>query len=233
MTDEDSDKSDDDLDEEVKDDVVEIKEDTNKPKIIEEEQIDNNIKIMEDKPEEKKSSDNIVKVDENVIEKIEDVGEIKEKEEKDKDKEKKEKEKKKKKKVKRKTEGKFDYFFMICITTIIGYFGKYYFCSILGYQLFEKKENKNYKYFYYYVMIIYATCIILSMLIYGLFSFIFRSPRKKDDKNKKKLGKIVMQFIKYLGLLYIKKQSILIMSLFKIIFVYVANQLEIVAMKLY
>jgi hypothetical protein len=187
MTDEDSDKSDDDLDEEVKDDVVEIKEDTNKPKIIEEEQIDNNIKIMEDKPEEKKSSDNIVKVDENVIEKIEDVGEIKEKEEKDKDKEKKEKEKKKKKKVKRKTEGKFDYFFMICITTIIGYFGKYYFCSILGYQLFEKKENKNYKYFYYYVMIIYATCIILSMLIYGLFSFIFRSPRKKDDKNKKKV----------------------------------------------
>ena len=187
MTDEDSDKSDDDLDEEVKDDVVEIKEDTNKPKIIEEEQIDNNIKIMEDKPEEKKSSDNIVKVDENVIEKIEDVGEIKEKEEKDKDKEKKEKEKKKKKKVKRKTEGKFDYFFMICITTIIGYFGKYFFCSILGYQLFEKKENKNYKYFYYYVMIIYATCIILSMLIYGLFSFIFRSPRKKDDKNKKKI----------------------------------------------
>jgi len=28
---------------------------------------------------------------------------------------------------KSKTEGKFDYFFLICITTIIGYFGKYYF----------------------------------------------------------------------------------------------------------
>ena len=192
ITDEDSDKSDEDLDEEkieeVKDNVVEIKEEKNesdKNVLIEEEKIDNNIKIIEDKNE----NDNIVKVDENIIEKIEEVGEIKEKEEIGKDKEKKDKTKKKKKnKVKRKTEGKFDYFFMVCITTIIGYFGKYYFCNILGYQLFENKEKTNYKYFYYYVMIIYGTCIILSILIYGLFSFIFRSPRKKkDDKNKKKV----------------------------------------------
>ena len=39
-------------------------------------------------------------------------------------------------------------------------------------------------------MIVYVTCIILSILIYGLFSFIFRTPKKKDkeekDKKKKK-----------------------------------------------
>ena len=142
----------------------------------EEEEENNIIEIKEDN-KGKKEKDNIIEVNENQIEKIEEVGEQK-KEEK--------KEKKKEKKKERVSEGKFDYFFLICITTIIGYFGKYYFSSILGFQLFNKETDKNYRYFFYYIMIIYAASIIISFLLYGLFCFIFDISKKKKDKDKEK-----------------------------------------------
>ena len=133
----------------AKKDSIEIKEeksDKDKNKEIIEENIDNdNINKIDETQKDKSDNNNIGKVDENILEKIEEVGEIKEKEAK----EKKEKSKKEEKgKLRSNTEGKFDYFFMICITTIIGYFGKYYFCCILGYQLFNKEENINYRYFF-------------------------------------------------------------------------------------
>jgi len=169
-----------------KKEIKDEKSDNDKNKEIIEEQIDNdNIKNIDETKADKNENDNINKIDKNILDKIEEVGDINVKEEKDKEKDGKIK-KKIKDKVERKTEGKFDYFFMVCITTIIGYFGKYYFCSILGYQLFDSENNINYRYFYYYVMIVYAACIILSILIYGLFSFIFRSPKKKDEDEKNK-----------------------------------------------
>lgn len=162
-----------------------IKEnDVNKDKDKEKDNINNNIEeIKEEKMDNDNENNNLIQIDENNLEIIDEVGNKENKEEKDK------KEKKKKKdKIERRTEGKFDYFFMICITTIIGYFGKYYFSSILGYQLFNSKDEHNYRKFYYYIMIIYATCILVSLLIYGLFSFIFTSRKDKKDEKKEKFS---------------------------------------------
>ena len=173
---EDADSDDEILDE--GDDNIDKKEKEKQDRNKNETKDKNDNEIIEIKEEKKDENDkmenaNITEEEKKILKEIEEIGEKKETKE--------EQKKKKKDKKKKKVEGKFDYFFMICITTIIGYFGKYYFFSILGFQLFNSKENKNYKNFYYYVMVIYATCIIVSILIYGLFLFIF----KKNDEEKK------------------------------------------------
>ena len=154
--------------------------------------------IGEEKIDENKKNDIIIDVNENKnenkediidkkIEEIEEVGSTGKKMDEIKDKDEKGDHKKDKKgNKKNKTEGKFDYFFLICITTIIGYFGKYYLCSILGYQIFDKENGINYRYFYYYVMIIYASCIIISLFLYGLFSFMFTPIQRKTFEQEKK-----------------------------------------------
>ena len=154
--------------------------------------------IGEEKIDENKKNDIIIDVNENKnenkediidkkIEEIEEVGSTGKKMDEIKDKDEKGDHKKDKKGNKKsKTEGKFDYFFLICITTIIGYFGKYYLCSILGYQIFDKENGINYRYFYYYVMIIYSSCIIISLFLYGLFSFMFTPIQRKTFEQEKK-----------------------------------------------
>jgi phage-related minor tail protein len=147
----------------------EKEDDENNEENEEESDSDSDDSIEEEKKDEKEKCDKKKK---------------EEKQEDKKDKDEKGGNEEKKKPNKRKTEGLFDYFFLICITTIIGFFGKYYLCNILGYQIFNKDNMKNYKYFYYYIMIIYVSSIIVSLLLYGLFSFMF-IPKKKKKEDKK------------------------------------------------
>ena len=78
-------------------------------------------------------------------------------------------------------------FFMVCLTTIIGYFGKYYINILLiEYEINNEKE-KNYLKFYYFVVGIYFISMILSLIFYLIFKTIFvnekKSKEKKDEYN--------------------------------------------------
>ena len=129
---------------------------------------------------------------EKKLENIEEVGQ--EHKEKDSDKDKKEedkngddaKDKDKKKHKKNDLENsKFNYFFLICIITIISYIGKYYFTCILGYRLFkDQTSSSKYLNYFLYLIIIYSACILISIVLYGLFSFIFRTKEKKEVEKK-------------------------------------------------
>ena len=110
-----------------------------------------------------------------------------------------------------KNNNKFDFFFMICLTTILGYFGKY----LLNFIISEKKNdydkneykifnetlnttnttfniteediiNKIYAhdrdYLFTIIIIIYASSILLSLILYSLFTCIFTKKLKEDKK---------------------------------------------------
>ena len=70
-------------------------------------------------------------------------------------------------KLKKKESNKFDYFIMICLTTIIGYLGKYSMNLFLNFIL-SRIYNYNYdkRLFLYYIMALYAISIILSIILY-------------------------------------------------------------------
>ena len=128
---------------------------------------------------------------EKKLENIEEVGqEHKENSDKDKKEEDKNgddaKDKDKKKHKKNDLENsKFNYFFLICIITIISYIGKYYFTCILGYRLFkDQTSSSKYLNYFLYLIIIYSACILISIVLYGLFSFIFRTKEKKEVEKK-------------------------------------------------
>ena len=82
---------------------------------------------------------------------------------------------------------KFDYFFMICIITIIGYYLKYIINIVFIYH--QNKEdkipNKEYN-FFIKICFLYPSSIILSMIIYSFFVCIFTTKiDKKENKEKK------------------------------------------------
>ena len=100
---------------------------------------------------------------------------------------------------------KFDYFFMICVTTFLAYFIKY-FLNLFIYNkkmdfdeieadkynqslidnitMIENIYNHDKSLFYPYVIIIYPTAIILSIILYWIFTCIFKKNKKqKEDSN--------------------------------------------------
>ena len=98
---------------------------------------------------------------------------------------------------------KFDYFFMICVTTFIAYFIKY-FLSLFIYNKkmnFDEIETEKYNkslidnvtmieniynhdkgLFYPYIIIIYLSAIILSIILYWIFTCIFKQNKKQEEK---------------------------------------------------
>ena len=91
---------------------------------------------------------------------------------------------------KRKKGNKFDFFFMICLTTTIGYLGKYSMNLLLDYILtyFYGNQNNTYdkRLFLYYTMGLYG----FSMLFAIISSLIFElSILESDTREKKEKGK--------------------------------------------
>ena len=96
------------------------------------------------------------------------------------------KQKKLEDKIKEKEKTKFDFFFMICLTTIIGYLGKYSFNLFLDFLLTQIYGN-NYdkRLFLIYIMILYALSILFSIIFYQLYKMsIFEYDEKEEEKNK-------------------------------------------------
>ena len=95
-------------------------------------------------------------------------------------------------KVKKRMEkNKFDYFFMICIITIFGYYLKYVINIVLIYHQNKKDKNSNKEYnFFINICLLYPSSIILSMIIYSFFVCIFTT---NIDKKEKKCCKCTCQ----------------------------------------
>lgn len=91
-------------------------------------------------------------------------------------------------KIEKNTKG-LTFFFIVCVTTIFGYYGKYL-LNIFIARIY-KEDNKDKKEFFFWIIIIYISSIGLSLLIYFIFrcSFEEKEDDKKDDKNKKKKSK--------------------------------------------
>ena len=101
----------------------------------------------------------------------------------------KQKQKKLEERLNKKEKNKFDFFFMICIITIIGYLGKYGMNLLLDNLLqnyIYKDKNYDKRFFLYYIMGLYAISLILSVLLYQVFKMsIFEYDTKKTEKMKK------------------------------------------------
>ena len=95
-------------------------------------------------------------------------------------------EKKLEEKRKRNDNNKFDYFFMICLTTIIGYLGKYLTVLLLDYILAHAyRIDYNNKLFFIFTITLYAISILLSLLLYSLYkNCIFKYGKKEEDEKK-------------------------------------------------
>ena len=82
---------------------------------------------------------------------------------------------------------KFDFFFMICLTTAFGFFGKYIMNHVLNYILeYLFKENYNKLYFIYSIIIFYTISICLSIAFYSIFNIIFIDKEKEKENKKEK-----------------------------------------------
>ena len=101
----------------------------------------------------------------------------------------KQKQKKLEERLNKKEKNKFDFFFMICIITIIGYLGKYGMNLLLDNLLqnyIYKDKNYDKRFFLYYIMGLYAISLILSVLLYQVFKMsIFEYDTKKNGKDEK------------------------------------------------
>ena len=101
----------------------------------------------------------------------------------------KQKQKKLEERLNKKEKNKFDFFFMICIITIIGYLGKYGMNLLLDHILqnyIYKEKNYDKRLFLYYIMGLYAISLILSVLLYQIFKMsIFEYDTKKNGKDEK------------------------------------------------
>ena len=69
---------------------------------------------------------------------------------------------------------KFDNYFIICFTTIIGYFLKYILNIILI-------NYKDYSQFFYYAIGLYGFSIIISLLLYFLFECTFEEEENVEN----------------------------------------------------
>ena len=96
-----------------------------------------------------------------------------------------ERQRKREENLEKRKNNKFDYFYMICLTTTIGYFGKYLMNILLDYILKKICRTDDYDkiYFFYCIVGIYALFIILSLFLYKGFRLIFKKnkPKKKDS----------------------------------------------------
>ena len=95
--------------------------------------------------------------------------------------------KKIKDRLKNKEKNKFDYFFMICVTTIIGNIGKYWLNILLDkilsrYEFLNSDEKLKHKYFFYFIFGIYLLSIMLSIILYYIFISIFTNDEKEIKK---------------------------------------------------
>ena len=81
---------------------------------------------------------------------------------------------------------KFDFFFMICLTTTIAYFGKYSINLLLKYILKEIIITEDKKYFFYFIVGIYFLSILFSIFLYSIFICIFNKnyTKIKEEVNK-------------------------------------------------
>ena len=107
--------------------------------------------------------------------------------------------------LKRREKNKFDFFFMICLTTTIGYFGKYSINLLINYIIKEIKGTEDYdkKIYFEWIIFLYCSSIILSIILYSIFVCIF-------TKNKKeKAGDNVYRICQVCGYIIYSEQIIL------------------------
>ena len=89
-------------------------------------------------------------------------------------------------KLEKRENNKFDYFIMICLTTIIGYLGKYGINLLLDYCLIKiYNEDYDKSLFLFYIMILYGISIVFSMILYQLFKISIFEDEEKEEKKKK------------------------------------------------
>ena len=85
-------------------------------------------------------------------------------------------------KLDKRKKNKFDFFFMICLTTIFGYLGKYSMNLLLNYDK---------RIFLFYIMGLYGISLIFSILLYFIFRLvIYENDQKDGEKEGKKIIKI-------------------------------------------
>ena len=94
------------------------------------------------------------------------------------------------KRLNKKEKNKFDFFFMICITTIFGYLGRYGMNILLAYILKTYIYNNDADYdkrvFMFCIMGLYAVSLIFAIIVYQIYKWsIFEYDQKNENKNKK------------------------------------------------
>ena len=81
---------------------------------------------------------------------------------------------------------KFDYFFMICLITTAGYFGKYSINYLLNKFLSHYYgDDYDKKKFFFCIIIFYGFSVIVSIILYTIFICIFRKKRIDEEKKDK------------------------------------------------
>ena len=113
-----------------------------------------------------------------------------------------------KEKINKKKENKFDFFFMICIITMMGYLGKYGMNLLLDYILKKyiyKDDNYDKKLFMYYIMGLYAISLILSISLYQIFKIIFDKDKNEEKGNKDNKSISICQICGYI--IYTEKKK--------------------------
>ena len=161
----------------------EEKEEINKDNI----DIENKIEIDDKKEDEMLIAENVdLKDIEEVSSNKKEKEEMEEKNKKEIEKKIEENKKRKEKNMIKREKNKFDYFFMICLTTTLGYFGKYSINILLDYILDKYYQNEIYdKYtlFFYSTIGLYTLSIILSFILYTIFVCVFTKNEKTEEKD--------------------------------------------------
>ena len=90
------------------------------------------------------------------------------------------------KSLKKREKNQMDFFFMICVIITLGYYGKYGINLLINFilkKIYEEGYNKE-KYFFC-VIGLYFSSLLLSISIYSIFVCIFTKNRKEEDKGNK------------------------------------------------
>jgi len=91
---------------------------------------------------------------------------------------------------------------MICLTTTIGYFGKYSINLLINYIIKEIKGIEDYdkKIYFEWIIFLYCSSIILSIILYSIFICIFTKNKKEEAGDN---IYIYILYAKYVDILYI------------------------------
>ena len=118
---------------------------------------------------------------------------------------------------------------MICLTTTIGYFGKYIINLLINYILKEIKGTENYdkKIFFECIIVLYFSSIILSISLYSIFVCIFTKNIKKEAGDNVYRICQACEYIIYSEQKIIKKEAFCQCKCLQLC----SNQLKIVVMK--